>query len=221
MARAAKKPPTAAAIGTRERILDAAAALFNAQRYGNVTTAMLAKAAGLSEGNLWYHFPEKRAILDAISERFLVQCARRLTIVPKRENVLAQYADYLHVLAEEIRDFQFMYRDQADYGEHSAVILATLPTTYRETIGQFRRFLDAMRLEKHLDLARDKIEPLAVNIVIVLRFYMEFAREAGLPPLGAGELIAQSFASHLSLFEGALTREARAFLAKRLEAEAA
>jgi hypothetical protein len=157
-------------------------------------------------------------LLDAISERFLVQCAERVAIVPKRDGVLAQYADYLHILAKEMRDFQFMYRDQADYGEHSAVLLAKLPTIYRDTIGQFRQFLDAMRLEKHLNLPRDRVEPLAANIALVLRFYMEFAREAGYPAVSADEQIAQSFASHLSMLQGALTPQAFAFLQKRLEA---
>lgn len=201
---------------TRERILDAAQRLFNAQRYGNVTTAVLAEAVGISEGNLWYHFHEKRAILDAISQRFLAQCERRLAIKPQREDVLEGYAEYLRLLADEMSDFQFMYRDQADYGEHSAVLLTRLPAIYRDTVSQFRTFLDNMRKEGHLNLARDRIEPLAVNIVIVLRFFTEFAREAGLPPVAASSLIAQSFASHLSLFDGALTAHANAFLKKTL-----
>lgn len=197
---------------TRDRILDTAQQLFNSERYGNVTTAKLAAAAGISEGNLWYHFREKRAILDAISERFLAQCERRLAIEPAREDVLEGYVAYLRVLAEEMRDFRFMYRDQADYGEHSAALLARLPAIYRRTISQFRSFLDGLRKAGHLSVARDRIEPLAVNVVIVLRFYMEFAREAGLPPAGANALIAQSFALHLGLLEGALTAEAAAFL---------
>jgi hypothetical protein len=117
-----------------------------------------------------------------------------------------------------MHDFQFMYRDQADYGEHSAALLARLPSIYRDTISQFRAFLDNMRKEGHLDLARDRIEPLAVNMVIVLRFFMEFAREAGLPAVGASSLIAQSFAAHLSLFDGALTAQAAVFLKKALSA---
>jgi AcrR family transcriptional regulator len=209
---------------TRERILDTAQRLFNIERYGNVTTAMLADAAGISEGNLWYHFRDKRALLDGISERFLKQCDRRLAIKPDRKNVLEGYAAYLHVLAAEIRDFQFMYRDQADYGEHSAVLLARLPATYRQTIAQFRGFLDNMRKEGLLALDRDRIELLAVNIVIVLRFFMEFAREAGLPRGDASSLIARSFAHHLSLFDHALTPEAAMFLRNALgddESEAA
>jgi AcrR family transcriptional regulator len=204
------------ATNTRDRILDAAQRLFNAQRYGEVTTAALAAAAGISEGNLWYHFREKRAILDALSERFLTQCDLRLAIEPRRDDVLKAYAKYLHLLADEMRDFQFLYRDQADYGEHSLALLARLPAIYRDTINQFRTFLENMSEAGHLDLPRDAVEPLAVNIVIVLRFFMEFAREAGLPRAGASARVAQSFASHLSLLDRALTPQALVLLKEAL-----
>jgi hypothetical protein len=115
-----------------------------------------------------------------------------------------------------MRDFQFLYRDQADYGEHSAVLLARLPATYRDTITQFRTFLEHMAEAGHLDLPRDAVEPLAVNIVIVLRFYMEFAREAGLPRIDASALVAQSFASHLRLLDHALTPAALMVLKEAL-----
>lgn len=202
---------------TRERVLDVAQRLFNSQRYGNVTTAMLAEAAGISEGNLWYHFREKRAVLDALSERFLDQCARRLAIQPRRDGVLEAYADYLRILADEIREFRFLYRDQADYGEHSDVLLTRLPSIYRDTIGQFRAFLLHMHEAGLLKMSRDRIDPLAVNIVIVLRFYMEFAREAGLPSDDGLSLIGQSFAMHLSLFDGALTDDAKIYLKTSLD----
>lgn len=202
---------------TRNRVLDAAQRLFNSQRYGNVTTAMLADAAGISEGNLWYHFREKRAVLDALSDRFLVQCERRLAIQPRRDGVLQAYADYLRVLAAEMRDFRFLYRDQADYGEHSDALLARLPAIYRDTISQFRAFLLNMREEGLLALPRDRIDPLSVNVVIVLRFYIEFAREAGLPSGDDASLIGQTFAMHLSLFDGALTEEAERYLRTALD----
>lgn len=202
---------------TRERVLDVAQRLFNSQRFGNVTTAMLADAAGISEGNLWYHFREKRAVLDALSERFLAQCERRLAIQPRRDGVLEAYADYLRILADEMRAFRFLYRDQADYGEHSDAVLRRLPLIYRDTIGQFRAFLLHMHEAGLLEMQRDRIDPLAVNIVIVLRFYMEFAREAGLPSADDTALIGQSFAMHLSLFEGALSEAAKAYLKASLD----
>ena len=44
------------AVRTRDRIIDTARQLFNRLHYANVTTAMLADAVGIAEGNLWYHF---------------------------------------------------------------------------------------------------------------------------------------------------------------------
>ena len=55
---------------TRERIVEQALLLFNEQGYGAVTTAALAAHCGIAEGNLWYHFKTKRALLDAIGERY-------------------------------------------------------------------------------------------------------------------------------------------------------
>ena len=51
---------------TRARILDASRALFNARGPGAVTTAEIAAASGISEGNLHYHFRRKEQIVDAL-----------------------------------------------------------------------------------------------------------------------------------------------------------
>ena len=67
---------------TRDRILETARDLFNARRFGNVTTAELAAECGIAEGNLWYHFKNKRALLEAITERFLTDVEDRLSRLP-------------------------------------------------------------------------------------------------------------------------------------------
>lgn len=51
---------------TRDRILDASRALFNVRGPGAVTTAEIAAACGISEGNLHYHFRRKEMILEAL-----------------------------------------------------------------------------------------------------------------------------------------------------------
>ena len=56
---------------TKDRILETARELFNARRFGNVTTAELAAECGIAEGNLWYHYKNKRALLEAIAGQFL------------------------------------------------------------------------------------------------------------------------------------------------------
>jgi AcrR family transcriptional regulator len=55
---------------TRARILDAALALFNERGTAAVSTNHIAAAAGLSPGNLYYHFTGKQEIIRALHERY-------------------------------------------------------------------------------------------------------------------------------------------------------
>ncbi|MGP3756320.1 TetR/AcrR family transcriptional regulator [Streptomyces sp. IBSNAI001] len=50
----------------RRHILDAATGLFAAKGYERTTTAEICKAAGVSTGNLFHYFPNKRAIFLAV-----------------------------------------------------------------------------------------------------------------------------------------------------------
>jgi AcrR family transcriptional regulator len=54
---------------TKSAILDAALELFNAQGTGEVTTNHIARAAGISPGNLYYHYRNKAEIIRALFER--------------------------------------------------------------------------------------------------------------------------------------------------------
>ncbi|MGW3954084.1 TetR/AcrR family transcriptional regulator [Streptomyces sp. NPDC004752] len=52
----------------RRHIVNAAASLFAAKGFERTTTAEICKAAGISAGNLFHYFPNKRAIFLAIFE---------------------------------------------------------------------------------------------------------------------------------------------------------
>ncbi|GAA4370137.1 TetR/AcrR family transcriptional regulator [Agromyces bauzanensis] len=54
----------------REEILEAARELFNARGTAAVSTNHIAAAAGVSPGNLYYWFPDKRAVIRALFEEW-------------------------------------------------------------------------------------------------------------------------------------------------------
>ncbi|MEM7329939.1 MAG: TetR/AcrR family transcriptional regulator [Pseudomonadota bacterium] len=203
---------------TRDRILKAARELFNAERFGNVTTADLARACGIAEGNLWYHFKNKRALLDAISEQFLEDVEVRLAMLPSApETLLRDYAALLIALMSEQRQYRFLYRDQADYGEHTDRLLQRLPGIYRDTHTQFQSFLHGMVKAGLLAIPPERLPDLTTNCVIILRYQLEYLRERGDDSeIGSGA-VRQAIRQHLTLFETDLTPDARLQLTQALD----
>lgn len=64
-------PPAAApTLDNRSRILDAASALFGRQGFHGTSTRDIAKAAGVSLGNIYNHFATKEEVFIALLERY-------------------------------------------------------------------------------------------------------------------------------------------------------
>ena len=202
---------------TRDRILETARIAFNARRFGNVTTAELAAQCGIAEGNLWYHFKNKRALLEAITERFLEDVEGRLALLPSDpETLLTDYAQMLTALMSEIRQYRFLYRDQADYGEHTDQLLDRLPGIYRDTHAQFQAFLHVMVKAGFLRLDVSELPALATNSVLILRYHLEFLRESGQDSdIGSGAVLS-AVEQQLTLFTKALTPDAHKTLMSAL-----
>jgi len=60
------------AAATRERIVDAAAALYEAQGVTSTTLQAIAEKADVSRGTILHHFGGTSGVLDAVAERILV-----------------------------------------------------------------------------------------------------------------------------------------------------
>ena len=207
------------ATSTRERIIDAAIAMFNAHRYGKVTMMGLAAHLGITKGNLWYHFSEKSSLLDAISQVYLDRVSQRELIDPEPGQSLQSYVRFLQVLTREIQDFRFMYRDQADYGEHSDQLLARLPSIYDRVLQQFANFYRAMAAESHLVLAPQMMDAAALNAVMILRYFLEFSRERQEADAEGPRIVGQAMRQHLTLLDGRLTAQAWDYLCASLTAQ--
>jgi AcrR family transcriptional regulator len=185
---------------TRDRIVATALERFNADGYGAVSTAALAAACGIAEGNLWYHFKTRAALLDAIGERFAAAIEQRLSLRPGGDPV-QDYARLLAAVMAEFRAFRFLYRDQQSYGEDMQIVRENAPRWLMATFDQVEAFLTALVSAGLLDWPRERLRDLAVNATIILRYGLEHYRELG-EPTGAGQgAVRRTLLRHLTLFE--------------------
>ena len=98
-----KKPPRR----TAERILATALDLFN--RYGepNVATTLIASAMGISPGNLFYHFPAKELLVNALFDDYQQEIHQLLPAATEVQDI--EHAWFLmHSLFELIWRHRFL-----------------------------------------------------------------------------------------------------------------
>ena len=207
---------------TRDRIVRTARQLFNEQGYGTVTTAALAAHCGIAEGNLWYHFKTRQALLEAISADFAAAIETRLALRPAG-NPIADYVRLLEVMMQEFRSFRFLYRDQPYYGEHAEAVRIGAPEWLERTFAQLEAHLAALAAARLLDWPRERLRDLAINATIILRYGLEHFRELGEPTGEGSGAIRRTLLRHLTLFEYGLAPAAAVELHAaigRIEAEA-
>lgn len=187
---------------TRNRIVSTATRLYNELGYANISSAVLAAQLGIAEGNLWYHFKTRRAILTAISENFARDIELRLSLVPAQGgDVVADYAALLKAVMAEFRDYRFLYRDQADYGGHDEIIRRGARDWHQRTHRQLRRYFAAFVAQGHLDWPEQRLADLSTNATILLRYGLEYYREMGEPIKQGGGAVRGTLLRHLTLFE--------------------
>jgi AcrR family transcriptional regulator len=110
-------------VKTRDRILETARELFNAEGVGTLSAVDVASALGISAGHLYYHFKGKPQILAELmaahaAEVELVLEAMREACV--RDAGLETLWTHVHILVEESWDARFFYREPALAMENEA-----------------------------------------------------------------------------------------------------
>jgi len=105
------KPPRR----TRERILETALALFNAEGVGVQSAVDIAAALEISPGHLYYHFKGKPEILAALTEAYQGEVDLVLDSATRacrgRGATFETLWTHVHILAEEAWDARFLYRE--------------------------------------------------------------------------------------------------------------
>jgi AcrR family transcriptional regulator len=104
---------------TRQRILDVALELFATQGFAATTTRELSERLGFTKAALYYHFPTKDALLQALVEPVLTRLS---ALVEGPEDMLDDtararlLADYLGVIADHRQLLGVLVQDPSSTG---------------------------------------------------------------------------------------------------------
>jgi len=186
---------------TRDKILLTARLLFNEHGFGNVSLAKLAEELGIAKGNIWYHFNDKRALLAGINKQYSDYSIGRLQVRPDPENILQSYVKFITSVALEIREFRFMFRDLSEYGEHSEEFQDELPKIYELNFQQFASFYHEMKAIGALSIDDSDIHDLVHNVIVILRYNIEFEKELGVLRKRISGSVMRSFLQHLTILK--------------------
>lgn len=98
-------------MNTKDRVLETARRLFNEKGTAAVSTNHIAAAAGISPGNLYYHFRHKEEIIRAIFEQLSASWDVLFTLPSDRPPMLE---DLQRLIADNflvLWDHRFLYRE--------------------------------------------------------------------------------------------------------------
>ncbi len=174
----AKEKKSKSSVSTKDKILNTALKLFNEKGEASVTTANIAEALGISEGNLWYHFRTKREIVLELNRRLEQEVERNLSRLSDKNFDLIDFMSYAGRAFEYLWEYRFLFRDHS-YGSNDVDAMIRLQEITLRGQKNIERIIENMRRRKLLSVSKDGANALAVNAWIVHSNWLRFlqARE--------------------------------------------
>jgi AcrR family transcriptional regulator len=165
------KPPRR----TRERILETALEMFNAEGEPSVATTSIAFEMGISPGNLYYHYHSKEAIVADLFAAFRREIETTLAAPNERLPNAEDCWLFLHLVFEAIWKYRFIYRDINDLVARYRVIETQFRRILAHKIRVAEQILAGLVKGGQMRAEPAEIATLAENIVLVASYWMSFA----------------------------------------------
>lgn len=164
------------AVKTKDRILQAALALFNQLGESNVTTHAIAEAAEISSGNLHYHFPAKKDLVTTLFAQYEHKMLGLLATPPDRAADLEDMWLLLHLSFELMGEYEFIFRDVTDLCQRYSKIdhrFKGITQVWRETI---LLMVDDLVSEGLMDISPNERRSLIESMLLVSIFWLTYDR---------------------------------------------
>jgi len=128
---------------TAERILEVTLELFNRFGEPNVSTTAISAELRISPGNLYYHYPAKDELINALVDRYEHALAELLGAAEQVRNVEDAWL-FVHMLFELIWNYRFLYRDLNDLLSKNRRLETHFQTVLRDKARAMQALLDGL-----------------------------------------------------------------------------
>ncbi|WP_019143258.1 TetR/AcrR family transcriptional regulator [Noviherbaspirillum massiliense] len=161
-------------LNTRDRVLETCLRLFNEAGPDAVTTAEIAGAVGINEGNLYYYFKRKQDILLALFEQFEA-AMNQVASVPQSSSANPDAAlEYLKRWFNLMWEWRFFYRDGASVMRVAPKLRGKNMKLADRGQAEIRLVLQGMVENGLLRMAPAEIDRLVVNAWIVSSYWLDY-----------------------------------------------
>ncbi len=198
---------------TRERILEICRVLFNERGPTSVTTAEIAQAAGISEGNLHYHFRRKEHIVIALFESFEAALDRVGSPGAELERTLDPQRLYLSGWFNVMWEWRFLYA--ANVYRLAPALQPRLKHLSDVGHANIRRVLNTLVESGNISATSGEIERLVVNAWIVSSYWIDYLRSRQGVEVVTREHLRWGFAQVEALFVPYMVRPTQAEASSR------
>ncbi|MDD2923610.1 TetR/AcrR family transcriptional regulator [Rhodoferax sp.] len=158
---------------TAERILEVTLALFNRFGEPNVSTTLISAELNISPGNLYYHYPAKDELINALFDRFERSLNDLLNAGDDVRNVEDAWF-FMHTLFELIWQYRFLYRDLNDLLSKNRRLETHFQSILKNKTRAVKALLDGMRRSGALQMDSRELDATATSMVVVLTYWLSF-----------------------------------------------
>jgi AcrR family transcriptional regulator len=158
---------------TAERILDVTLELFNRFGEPNVSTTLISAELHISPGNLYYHYPAKDELINALFD----QHERALNDLLLAADEVANVEDawlFLHMLFELIWKHRFLYRDLNDLLSKNRRLETHFQFVLKNKNRAMHALLHGLQRSGVAKLSAAEADPVATTMVVLLTYWLSF-----------------------------------------------
>jgi AcrR family transcriptional regulator len=158
---------------TAERIQEVTLELFNRFGEPNVSTTLISAELGISPGNLYYHYPAKDELINALFERYERALNELLNASDGVRNVEDAWF-FMHSLFETIWAYRFLYRDLNDLLSKNRLLETRFQAVLKNKSRAIRALLTGMSRSGAVNIDTREVEPTAQCMVVLLTYWLSF-----------------------------------------------